>query len=225
MITLVFSGGQTGADQAGWRAAEACGIATGGWMPKGFLTEEGPQRWFANVYGAREMPTANYPARTVQNVKDSDGTLWFGSTYSPGAKTTLEACERLRKPVMLITPSEVVLASDVVAWLRRNPQIERLNIAGNRESKNPGIGGRVERVLDGGFQENPRAPCSTCLTRRNAVQPTVGHWEAAYSFGQHPYRLRIRWIVKSALAQPRVRRVVHGRASLSTWFLNETHGD
>jgi hypothetical protein len=48
---------------------------------------------------------------------------------------------------MLITLSEVVLASDVVEWLRRNPQIERLNIAGNRESKNPGIGERVERFL------------------------------------------------------------------------------
>ena len=30
MITLVISGGQTGAGQADWRAAEACGIATGG---------------------------------------------------------------------------------------------------------------------------------------------------------------------------------------------------
>jgi Circularly permutated YpsA SLOG family len=57
MIITVVSGGQTGADQAGWRATEACGIPTGGWMPKGFLTEEGPLRWSANVYGAREMPT------------------------------------------------------------------------------------------------------------------------------------------------------------------------
>jgi putative molybdenum carrier protein len=53
----------------------------------------------------------------------------------------------MRKPVMLITPSDVVLASDVVEWLRRNLQIKRLNIAGNRESKNPGIGERVERFL------------------------------------------------------------------------------
>ena len=34
MIDLVISGGQTGVDQAGWRAAKACGIRTGGWMPK-----------------------------------------------------------------------------------------------------------------------------------------------------------------------------------------------
>jgi hypothetical protein len=147
MIKLVISGGQSGADQAGWRASQACDIPTGGWMPFGFLIEAGPQRWFANVYGAREMPTKSYPARTVQNVMDSDGTLWFGSTDGPGAETTLEACERLHKPVMLVTPKEVVLASDVVEWLRRNPQIKRLNIAGNRESKNPGIGQRVERFL------------------------------------------------------------------------------
>ena len=75
------------------------------------------------------MPTKSYPERTVQNVMDSDGTLWFGSIDSPGAKTTLGACERLHKPVMLVTPNEVVLASDVVEWLRRNPQIKRLNIA------------------------------------------------------------------------------------------------
>ncbi len=48
-------------------------------MPFGFLTDEGPQRWFANVYHAREMPTKSYPARTVKNVQDSAGTLWFGT--------------------------------------------------------------------------------------------------------------------------------------------------
>jgi hypothetical protein len=42
------------------------------------MTEEGTRRYFANVYDAREMPTPSYPARTVQNVRDRDGTLWFG---------------------------------------------------------------------------------------------------------------------------------------------------
>jgi hypothetical protein len=116
-------------------------------MPFGFQTEDGTQRWFVNIYGAWEMPTKSYPARTVRNVQESDGTIWFGTTDTPGAKTTLEACERLHKPVMLITPSEVVLPSDVVMWLRRNPQIKCLNVAGNRESKNPGIGERVEPFL------------------------------------------------------------------------------
>jgi hypothetical protein len=147
MITMVVSGGQTGADQAGWRAAQDCDIETGGWMPFGFLTEEGPQRHFSNVYHAREMPTKSYPARTVKNVQDSDGTLWFGTTDTPGAKTTLAACKRFNRPLMLVEPYGSILPADVVIWLRRNPQIKRLNIAGIRESKNRGVGKRVERFL------------------------------------------------------------------------------
>ncbi len=50
-------------------------------------------------------------------------------------------------PVMPVTPSDVALASDVTQWLRNHPQIQVLNVAGNRESKNPGIGARVERFL------------------------------------------------------------------------------
>jgi hypothetical protein len=124
--------------------------------------EEGPQRWFAHVYDAREMPTASYPARTVQNVRDCDGTIWFGTIDTPGAKTTLDACKRFKKPMMLATPSDVVLASDVVAWIRRNTQIERLNIAGNCASKNPGIGERVERFLIAVFKRIETGHTADC---------------------------------------------------------------
>ena len=33
-LERVITGGQTGADQAGWRSAQAVGITTGGWMPQ-----------------------------------------------------------------------------------------------------------------------------------------------------------------------------------------------
>ena len=36
MLEKIISGGQTGADQAAWRAAKAFGVPTGGWMPKDF---------------------------------------------------------------------------------------------------------------------------------------------------------------------------------------------
>src|SRR3954453_21838055 len=52
MLERVISGGQTGADLAGWRAARAAGIATGGWMPRGFWTEAGERPEFAELYGA-----------------------------------------------------------------------------------------------------------------------------------------------------------------------------
>src|SRR3954468_5873601 len=95
MIERVISGFQTGADQAGIRAARAHGIPTGGAMPKGFLTEDGPRPEFAEIYGAVELPTASYPDRTEQNVRDSDGTLWFGDWHSPGGRATLDACRLL----------------------------------------------------------------------------------------------------------------------------------
>ena len=152
MITIVISGGQSGADQGAWRAAQACGIETGGWMPLHFMTEHGPDGSLGRLYSAKAMPTESYAARTARNVRESDGTLWIGTTGTPGAKTTLEVCELWRKPVMLVTPSDIVLPSDVVAWQRRNPEIKRLNIAGNRESKNPGIGARVERFLNAVFK-------------------------------------------------------------------------
>jgi hypothetical protein len=90
MLDRVVSGGQTGADQAGWRAARAAGIPTGAWMTWGFLTEapdgrgDEPHPEFADLYGARELPTANYADRTRANVRDSEATIWFGSTDSLG---------------------------------------------------------------------------------------------------------------------------------------------
>src|SRR4051812_1899239 len=102
MLDRVISGGQTGADQAGWRAARRFGLPTGGWMPKGFLTEDGPCPGFKASYGAAEMPTASDPARTYANVRDSDATVWFGTRSSPGARATFAACRGLDKPCLMV---------------------------------------------------------------------------------------------------------------------------
>lgn len=131
---------------AGWRAAKAAGIATGGWMPLGFLTEDGPHPDFAELYGAKEMPTAEYRARTEANVRDTAATLWFGSVESPGAKATLNACRGIGRPVKLVVPGRDVRPSDVAAWITGG-RYKTLNVAGNRESKAPGIGAKVERFM------------------------------------------------------------------------------
>src|SRR5689334_14024553 len=130
MLDKVISGGQTGADQAALRAARAAGIPTGGWVPLGWLTEDGPAPRLAD-FGLVEMPTSDYRARTEQNVRDSDATLWFGSTDTPGAKATLRAADGMGKPKMIVSPGREVRPSDVVSWLDKTG-VRTLNVAGNR---------------------------------------------------------------------------------------------
>ena len=151
MLKKIVSGGQTGADQAAWRAAKAHGIATGGWMPKGFLTEEGERPEFEAIYGASEMPAAKYPPRTKQNARESDATLWFGAADSAGANTTIEACRRFGKPCFLVRFEPPTMPYEVARWLK-DSSIEILHIAGNRESTSPGIGISVERFLEDLFR-------------------------------------------------------------------------
>lgn len=68
----IVSGGQTGADRAALDVAIKLNIPHGGWIPNGRLAEDGP---LPDKYQLQEMPTDSYPARTEQNVIDSDGTL------------------------------------------------------------------------------------------------------------------------------------------------------
>lgn len=147
MIKLVISGGQTGSDQAGWRAAKRCGIATAGWMPRGWRTEEGGRPDLGAEYGAKEYPlSSGYPPRTYANAKGSDVTLWFGQRDSAGFGCTARACRDYGKPIWTIaTPEE--RPPRIIATLIERQGAQVINIAGNRESKSPGIGSWVESYL------------------------------------------------------------------------------
>jgi hypothetical protein len=155
MIARVIAGGQTGADQAGWHAAAAHGIPTGGWMPAGFKTEDGDRPEFAARFGAQALPTASYAERTRRNVELADTVLWFGDPCSPGGRLTLRLAMDLaitrgqhhgvRGHEHYAQPShDAVLIAGQAAKLRRPIT---LMIAGNRESKAPGIAAWVERYL------------------------------------------------------------------------------
>ena len=146
MLDKIISGGQSVADQAGWRAARTFGISSGGWMPKGFLTEDGPHPEFADQYGAAELTAESDTARTQRNVQDSDATLWFGVTTTSRAQETVGACQRFAKPCMPVYPGASFEPCQVAAWITEN-RIGTLNVAGNREGEEPGIGDRVERFL------------------------------------------------------------------------------
>lgn len=154
MKLKVISGGQTGCDTAALRAAKTAGLETGGWAPEGFLTEDGPAPWLAE-FGLTELPTASYPARTKQNIEGSDGTLvlfssLLGFPKTPGTRLTIQAVTAAGKPLYAVNlagagalPARV---EEVCAWVRRE-RVRVLNVAGPRESKSPGIGGRAEAFL------------------------------------------------------------------------------
>jgi hypothetical protein len=147
MLERVISGGQTGADRAGWHAARTHHLSTGGWMPLGFRAEDGLHPEFAAAYGVRELPTDDYPARTRANVRDADATLIFADDLDrDGSRLTRQCCLDLSRPCLVIRPSDPGDPLATASWIAAHP-IRTLNVAGSRESVTPGIGDRVERYL------------------------------------------------------------------------------
>ena len=138
MLEKIISGGQTGADQAGLDAAALFGIETGGWCPRGFKTEKGCDLRLKK-FGLVETDSPLYPPRTFANARDSDGTIRFAQDFTTrGEICTLNGIKKFNKPhidVDMGSPRPVV---EVVEWIMAN-NIKTLNVAGNRESTNPGI--------------------------------------------------------------------------------------
>jgi hypothetical protein len=146
IIQRVISGGQTGADQAGWRAAKAFSIPCSGWMPKGFLTEDGPRPEFAELYGAKEHPSDQYAPRTRSNVELSTCVFVFGNGNSPGSRLTISTADDQEVPCFVIRDPISPLPHELVEWALKW-SLRSLMVAGNRESKSPGIGTWVEAYL------------------------------------------------------------------------------
>jgi hypothetical protein len=143
MILKIVSGGQTGADQGALAAARALGLATGGYAPLGFVTEDGPQPEL-KAFGLAEHSSRRYAPRTQCNVLLADATLLFGNLYSPGTAYTKHCAECYRKPIFakewnsLLAGLPQVADPIFAAWLDLHA-VRTLNVAGNRESQNPGI--------------------------------------------------------------------------------------
>jgi hypothetical protein len=138
-LLQVISGGQTGADRAGLIAARALGLKTGGWMPLGFLANDGEHPEFAARFGIYAMSSRQYPPRTAMNVRESDGTLRFAKHWdSPGELLTLKLCKKYQKPFLDIVPGGKLTPNEVANWIEEN-RIRVLNVAGNAEQTSPGI--------------------------------------------------------------------------------------
>ncbi|HET6914026.1 MAG TPA: putative molybdenum carrier protein [Rhodanobacteraceae bacterium] len=144
----ICSGGQAGADRAALDWAIARGIPHSGWCPRGRKAEDGE---IAAVYQLHETESANYRARTSRNVRDSDATLIVNlGELGGGSLQTLRFAERIGKPVRVIqmdTAPDDSVTESLRAWLD-GLQVEKLNIAGPRESKRPGIYQATRALLD-----------------------------------------------------------------------------
>lgn len=132
-------------DRAALDAAIALGVPVGGWCPRGRLAEDGP---IDPRYPLRETPASGYPQRTEWNVRDSDGTLVLTrGRPSGGTALTIALARQHRRPVFVLDLSAEPEVAPLLHWLDAEG-ISVLNVAGPRESQQPGIQREARSFLE-----------------------------------------------------------------------------
>jgi len=158
----IISGGQTGVDLAGLRAAQCLGFRTGGWAPLGFKTTAGPKPQLKKLFKLQEH-SGGYISRTRKNVDVSSVTLIVAADFeSAGTKLTIELCKELGIPYKTVqlhlNPPEASnmmlrykvpdasIQREILDWLDKESKnglneygLFAINIAGNSSLSAPGI--------------------------------------------------------------------------------------
>jgi hypothetical protein len=151
----VISGGQTGVDQGALEAAKEAGLETGGHMPLGFLTEAGKKPRLAKKFAMEQMHTEAYPVRTDMNCRNAHATVWIGKVGSNGYKCT-KRCAHGNSNMWLEVMPDQDDAADLICLFIAEAEVMAakqtrhgliLNVAGNRESKNPGLQAQTRALL------------------------------------------------------------------------------
>jgi hypothetical protein len=133
----IISGGQTGVDRAALDVALKHRIDCGGWCPAGRFDELGriPDR-----YPLKELEHGGFTERTLQNVKDSAGTvIIYSGKLSGGTEQTVRFCVEKQRLHQLIDASKISTekAARSIVNLIRKHKIDILNVAGPRQSEWP----------------------------------------------------------------------------------------
>jgi Circularly permutated YpsA SLOG family len=148
MLRKIISGGQTGADRAALDCAIKRGIPHGGWCPKGRRAEDGT---IDQRYNLVETPSDDYSQRTEWNVRDSDATAVFSilRELHGGSLLTIELAEQYNKPVIHLCKEDEPAdhAQELRSFIEKF-RINILNVAGPRESDEPGVYHFVSQILD-----------------------------------------------------------------------------
>jgi Circularly permutated YpsA SLOG family len=131
----IISGGQTGVDRAALDVALKHGIDCGGWCPAGRLDEFGriPDR-----YPLQELKSGGFTERTLQNVKDSNGTvIIYPGKLGGGTEQTVRFCQELERSHQLIDATKISTegAAKLIADFTLDHEIEILNVGGPRQSE------------------------------------------------------------------------------------------
>jgi hypothetical protein len=144
----IISGGQTGVDRAALDVALRHQIDAGGWCPTGRLDEFGR---IPDCYPLKELQNGGFTERTLQNVKDSDGTvIIYPGNLSGGTEQTVHFCVEQRRAHKRIDAFSVSTekAAQLIADFVRANKIDILNVAGPRASEWPGGYDYAFRALD-----------------------------------------------------------------------------
>jgi Circularly permutated YpsA SLOG family len=159
------SGGQSGVDRAVLDVAEACGIAYGGWCPRGGWAEDFPQPpgLLARYQNLKQTPLADPAQRTEWNVRDADVCMIIvdtdGLPASRGTALARNLADRYAKPVIVVGLHEPDAVECASRWLRTQCEAfgSGLNLAigGPRESEVPGIQGRAAAFIRALLKECP----------------------------------------------------------------------
>jgi len=133
----IISGGQTGVDRTALDVALKHGIECGGRCPAGRVDEFGR---IPDHYPVQELAAGDFTERTLQNVKDSDGTvIIYPGKLSGGTEQTVRFCIELQRPHQLIDASKISakVGAKLISDFVREHKIDVLNVAGPRQSEWP----------------------------------------------------------------------------------------
>ena len=133
----IISGGQTGVDRAALDVALKHGIECGGWCPAGRLDEFGR---IPDGYPVQELKTGGFTERTLQNVKDSDGTVViYTGKLGRGTEQTVRFCIELKRSHQVIDAAQFSPedATNFITDFVLHNNIAILNVAGPRQSEWP----------------------------------------------------------------------------------------
>ena len=135
IIKHIISGGQSGVDRSALDFSIQYNLPYSGYCPKNRWAEDGK---IAPEYKLTETKESEPEFRTLQNIIHSDGSLVIYNIIDKGIQTTIRLAQQYSKPFFILKLNQEINIIEFRNWLKEN-KINRLNVAGPRESNDPGI--------------------------------------------------------------------------------------